>query len=65
MSVRVPIKIVELNQQLNSLNLVGLDFFENLPDNTIVDGQIMELNVRFGNPERLQRPSGFNATQAA
>lgn len=38
------IKIVELDGKMNSLNLVGLGF-ENLPDNTIVDGQIMELNV--------------------
>jgi type IV pilus assembly protein PilM len=38
------IKIVELDGKMNSLNLVGLGF-ENLPDNTIVDGQIMELNT--------------------
>jgi type IV pilus assembly protein PilM len=38
------IKMVELDGKMNSLNLVGLGF-ENLPDNTIVDGQIMELNV--------------------
>ncbi len=38
------IKIVELDGKLNSLNLVGLGF-ENLPDDTIVDGQIMELNT--------------------
>jgi type IV pilus assembly protein PilM len=38
------IKIVELEGKLNSLSLVGLGF-ENLPDDTIVDGQIMELNV--------------------
>jgi type IV pilus assembly protein PilM len=38
------IKMVELDGKLNSLSLVGLGF-ENLPDDTIVDGQIMELNV--------------------
>jgi type IV pilus assembly protein PilM len=38
------IKMVELEGKMNSLNLVGLGF-ENLPDDTIVDGQIMELNV--------------------
>ncbi len=38
------IKMVELQGKLNSLNLVSLGF-ENLPDDTIVDGQIMELNV--------------------
>jgi type IV pilus assembly protein PilM len=38
------IKMVELDGKMNSLNLVGLGF-ENLPDNTIVDGQIMEMNV--------------------
>ncbi|MET0751873.1 MAG: type IV pilus assembly protein PilM [Pyrinomonadaceae bacterium] len=38
------IKMVELDGKMNSLNLVSLGF-ENLPDNTIVDGQIMEMNV--------------------
>ena len=38
------IKMVELEGKLNSLSLVGLGF-ENLPDDTVVDGQIMELNV--------------------
>ncbi len=38
------IKMVELDGKLNNLNLVSLGF-ENLPDNTIIDGQIMELNV--------------------
>lgn len=38
------IKMVELEGKANNLNLVGLGF-ENLPDDTIVDGQIMELNV--------------------
>ena len=38
------IKMVELEGKGNSLNLVSLGF-ENLPDDTIIDGQIMELNV--------------------
>jgi type IV pilus assembly protein PilM len=38
------IKMVELDGKMNSLSLVSLGF-ENLPDDTIVDGQIMELNV--------------------
>ena len=38
------VKMVELEGKANSLNLVSLGF-ENLPDNTIIDGQIMELNV--------------------
>ncbi len=38
------IKMVELDGKPNSLNLVSLGF-ENLPADTIIDGQIMELNV--------------------
>ncbi len=38
------VKIVELEGKINNLSLVGLGY-ENLPDNTIVDGQIMELNT--------------------
>jgi len=38
------VKVVELEGKMSSLNLVSLGF-ENLPDNTIVDGQIMELNT--------------------
>ena len=38
------IKMVELEGKLNNLNLVSLGF-ENLPSDTIIDGQIMELNV--------------------
>ncbi|MBX3291334.1 MAG: type IV pilus assembly protein PilM [Acidobacteria bacterium] len=38
------IKMVELDGKLNNLNLVSLGF-ENLPSDTIIDGQIMELNV--------------------
>lgn len=38
------VKMVELDGKANNLNLVSLGF-ENLPDDSIVDGQIMELNV--------------------
>jgi type IV pilus assembly protein PilM len=38
------VKVVELDGKMNSLNLVSLGF-ENLPDETVVDGQIMELNA--------------------
>lgn len=38
------IKIVELDGKMNNLSLTGLGF-ENLPADTVVDGQIMELNT--------------------
>jgi type IV pilus assembly protein PilM len=38
------IKVVELDGKMNSLSLTGLGF-ENLPGDTVVDGQIMELNA--------------------
>ncbi len=38
------VKIVELDGKANGLSLVSLGY-ENLPDDTIIDGQIMELNV--------------------
>lgn|SRR5690606_39116480 len=38
------IKMVELDGKANNLNLVSLGF-ENLPDESIIDGQIMELNA--------------------
>ncbi len=38
------IKVVELDGKMNSLSLSGLGF-ENLPGDTVVDGQIMELNA--------------------
>lgn len=38
------IKVVELDGKMNSLNLSSLGF-ENLPSDTVVDGQIMELNA--------------------
>ena len=36
------VKVVELDGKLNNLSLVSLGF-ENLPDDTIIDGQIMSL----------------------
>src|SRR6476469_7738903 len=38
------VKMVELDGKLNNLNLVSLGY-ENLPADTIIDGQIMELNT--------------------
>jgi type IV pilus assembly protein PilM len=38
------VKMVELSGKANSLNLVGLGY-QNLPDDTIIDGQIMEMNA--------------------
>ncbi len=38
------VKVVELDGKISNLNLVSLGF-ENLPDDTVVDGQIMELNA--------------------
>lgn len=38
------VKVVELDGKMNNLTLVNLGF-ENLPDETVVDGQIMELNA--------------------
>lgn len=38
------IKVIELEGKMNSLNLVSVGF-ENLPGDTVVDGQIMELNT--------------------
>ncbi len=37
------VKVVELDGKTSNLNLVNLGF-ENLPDDSVVDGQIMELN---------------------
>lgn len=38
------VKVVELDGKMNNLTLINLGF-ENLPDETVVDGQIMELNA--------------------
>lgn len=56
------IKMVELEGKMNSLNLVGLGF-ENLPDDTIVDGQIMELNVVSGVIQNICANHQMTATQ--
>ena len=56
------IKMVELDGKINSLNLVGLGF-ENLPDDTIVDGQIMELNVVSGVIQNICANHQMTATQ--
>ena len=56
------IKMVELEGKMNNLNLVGLGF-ENLPDNTIVDGQIMELNTVSEVIQNVCTNHHINATQ--
>ena len=55
------VKIVELEGKMNNLNLVSLGF-QNLPDNTIVDGQIMELNTV---SEVIQSVCGDHQVKAA
>src|SRR5258708_19776087 len=55
------IKMVELDGKLNSLNLVSLGF-ENLPSDTIIDGQIMELNVVSDVIQRVCTNHQVNAT---
>ncbi len=55
------IKMVELEGKANSLNLVSLGF-ENLPDDTIVDGQIMELNTV---SDVIQNVCGVNQIDAS
>lgn len=56
------IKMVELQGKMNNLNLVSLGF-ENLPDNTIVDGQIMELNVVADVIQNICKSHNINANQ--
>ena len=55
------IKMVELDGKLNSLNLVSLGY-ENLPSDTIIDGQIMELNVVSDVIQRVCSNHQVNAT---
>ena len=38
------VKVVELDGKASNLSLVNLGF-ENLPDDSVIDGQIMELNA--------------------
>src|SRR5688500_4294157 len=56
------IKMVELQGKMNNLNLVSLGF-ENLPDDTIVDGQIMELNVVSDVIQNICRNHNITANQ--
>ena len=56
------VKVVELEGKMNSLNLVSLGF-ENLPDNTIVDGQIMELNTVSDVIQNVCNDHQINASQ--
>lgn len=56
------IKMVELQGKMNNLNLVSLGF-ENLPDDTIVDGQIMELNVVSDVIQNICKNHNITATQ--
>lgn len=56
------VKVVELDGKLNNLSLVGLGF-ENLPDDTIVDGQIMEMNAVSETIQNVCRDHQINANQ--
>jgi type IV pilus assembly protein PilM len=55
------IKMVELEGKANNLNLVSLGF-QNLPADTIIDGQIMELNVV---SDAIQSVCNTNAVSSA
>jgi type IV pilus assembly protein PilM len=55
------IKMVELEGKANNLNLVSLGF-QNLPADTIIDGQIMELNVV---SDAIQSVCNTNAVNSA
>ena len=56
------IKIVELDGKMNNLSLVSLGF-ENLPDDTIIDGQIMEMNVVSDVIQNICANHNINANQ--
>ena len=56
------VKVVELEGKLNNLSLVGLGY-ENLPDDTIVDGQIMEMNIVSETIQNVCRDHQISATQ--
>jgi type IV pilus assembly protein PilM len=56
------IKMVELQGKMNNLSLMSLGF-ENLPDDTIVDGQIMELNVVSDVIQNICKNHSISATQ--
>ncbi len=56
------VKVVELDGKLSNLSLVGLGF-ENLPDDAIVDGQIMEMNAVSETIQDVCRNHQINAQQ--
>lgn len=56
------IKMVELDGKSNQLSLVALGY-QNLPDDTIIDGQIMELNVVSDCIQNVCGNFGVNADQ--
>jgi len=56
------IKMVELEGRADNLSLVSLGF-ENLPSDTIIDGQIMELNTVSDTIRNLCANHGINADQ--
>jgi type IV pilus assembly protein PilM len=55
------IKMVELDGKANSLNLVSLGY-QNLPADTIIDGQIMELNAVSDAIQSVCNSNGVTAT---
>jgi type IV pilus assembly protein PilM len=56
------VKVVELDGKLSNLSLVGLGF-ENLPDDAIIDGQIMEMNAVSETIQDVCRNHQINAQQ--
>ena len=56
------VKMVELDGKSNQLSLVALGY-QNLPDDTIIDGQIMELNVVSDCIRNVCGSFGVNADQ--
>lgn len=56
------IKVVELGGKMNNLSLISLGF-ENLPSDTIIDGQIMELNTVSGTIQNICGNHGIKANQ--
>lgn len=56
------VKVVELEGKMNNLSLVGLGY-ENLPDDTIVDGQIMEMNAVSETIQNVCRDHQIGANQ--
>jgi type IV pilus assembly protein PilM len=56
------IKIVELDGKMNSLSLQALGF-ENLPSDTVIDGQIMELNAVSESVNNICKDHQIKSTQ--